>query len=142
MHEQLFQVVNTVALLSWVFLIIFPYKIWSRKVLLFSVIIGLAALYLLLAIQHFDSSTFSNFNSLSGISSLFSDPINVLIGWIHYLAFDLLAGLYITKKAEQSGINRFLILPSLLFTFMMGPVGLLLFIVTRWIRSKKLIHQF
>jgi hypothetical protein len=31
----------------------------------------------------------ASFNSLAGVMALFSSPLGVFIGWVHYLAFDL-----------------------------------------------------
>ncbi len=85
---------------------------------------------------------FNDFGSLAGVTKLFSVSDMVLIGWIHYLCFDLMVGLYIVNNAEKNGINRFLIIPSLLFTFMMGPFGLLLYLITRGIVVRKNVLNY
>ncbi len=142
MAEKLFEITNALALFSWLFLIIFPYKEWSRKLLFNLVVIGLALLYLVLITQYFDVDTFESFGDLNSLSAMFSEPMSVVIGWTHYLAFDLLAGLYITKDAEKYAINRFLLIPCQLLTFMMGPVGVFLYFLLRASITKKLIHPF
>ena len=55
----------------------------------------------------------------------------VTIGWTHYLAFDLFIGTWIAVEADKRGYNRLLQAPMLVATFMFGPLGLLLFYLTR-----------
>ena len=83
----------------------------------------------------------SAFGSLDGVVGLFSDPKNVLIGWIHYLAFDLWVGSWEVGDAIKRGINRWFLLPCLLFTFMLGPVGLLLYLILRAVMTKNVAHE-
>ena len=55
----------------------------------------------------------------------------LLAGWIHYLCFDLFIGSWEVRDSEQRGISHWLVLPCLFFTFMLGPVGLLLYFTIR-----------
>jgi len=83
----------------------------------------------------------SSFGSLEGVVGLFQDPKSVLIGWVHYLAFDLWVGSWEVGDAVKRGINRWLVLPCLLFTFMLGPVGLVMYFILRAIVTKKFNHE-
>ena len=76
---------------------------------------------------HFDLAG-ADFTSLEGVTALLSDPWAMTAGWIHYLAFDLLAGILVTRKGLDMGIPRLWLLPCQLGCFMLGPVGVLLFI--------------
>lgn len=69
--------------------------------------------------------------SLSGVAAFFDFPRLRLAGWIHYLALDLWAGIWESEEAERTGMSRWLLVPSLLATLMVGPVGLLLFLACR-----------
>ena len=77
-----------------------------------------------------------SFGSLDGVAALFVNREALLAGWIHYLAFDLLTGIFIVNNARKNGIGIALLLPCLFFTFMLGPVGLLLYLLIRWTRTK------
>ena len=134
--EQIFSVANLVALSGWLIIIIFPRWFGADKFIIGVIITLLSVAYLALIIKTFDPEDFSGFSSLSGVMKLFSDPWLLLAGWIHYLAFDLLAGLFISKNAAKQGIRHAYIIPSLLLTFLFGPVGLLVYLVTRWVISK------
>lgn len=71
------------------------------------------------------------FSSLADVMALFTDPPVALAGWVHYLAFDLLIGAWITRTARAEGIPHLLILPCLVLTFLFGPAGFLAFLILR-----------
>jgi hypothetical protein len=62
---------------------------------------------------------------------LFTDPAIALAGWLHYLAFDLFVGAWITRTAQAARIPHLLILPCLVLTFLFGPAGFLAFTALR-----------
>ena len=68
------------------------------------------------------------FFTLRGVLALFSNPKAVLAAWIHILAFDLLAGLYIQQQGAAQGIGHLWLVPCYLLAMMFGPLGLLLFL--------------
>jgi hypothetical protein len=47
-----------------------------------------------------------SFLTLRGVISLFRTPRVVLVGWIHFLAFDLFVGASIAVDAERVGISH------------------------------------
>ena len=141
-NASLFSTVNTIALISWIVLLIFPFSQLVKKLLLGLVVIGFALLYAFLITQTFDADAMESFGSLSGIASMFQNETALLAGWVHYLAFDLMVGLYITHNAEKYGINRFVLIPCLFFTFMLGPIGLLLYFIIRIAYTKRYFHTY
>lgn len=83
---------------------------------------------------------FSAFGSLAGIKKLFStggDGV-MLAGWIHYLAFDLVAGSFVLRDSQQHKISHWFVIIPLFFCFMLGPVGLLLYWLARLFNTRKL----
>jgi hypothetical protein len=68
-----------------------------------------------------------NFFDLKGVMNLFKNPKSVLGGWVHYLAFDLMVGLYIKTQGNAIGMSHWLQIPCFLLAFMFGPAGYLLF---------------
>ncbi|GAA4416801.1 hypothetical protein GCM10023187_48600 [Nibrella viscosa] len=95
----------------------------------------LAVIYLSYVVTGAAALDFGSFSTLSGIKSLFNQENAVLVGWIHYLAFDLVAGCWMLRDGQQRTINHFLLIPCLLFCFMLGPTGLLLYLVIRFFRK-------
>ena len=78
-----------------------------------------------------------DFGSLESVMALFTEENAVLAGWVHYLAFDLLVGMWMIKQNENLGIHQLLMAPVLFATFMLGPVGFLLFILMRSFKLKR-----
>ncbi len=69
--------------------------------------------------------------SLGGVAAFFDIPRLQLAGWVHYLVLDLWAGIWETEEGERIGMSPWLLVPSLVTTAMIGPVGLLLFLACR-----------
>ena len=72
-----------------------------------------------------------SFGSLDSLTLLFTSKQFVLVGWIHYLVFDLFVGAWEARDAARHGISRWVLVPCLLLTFLFGPSGLLLYLVLR-----------
>ena len=135
--ESLFSTANTIAMVGWIVLIVLP-RWRNADQFIIGVIVTLFAItYSFVLFQHFRLDTISKFGTLAGVMELFTKPEVVVAGWIHYLAFDLMTGLFITKNARLHGIHHGLVIPCLLLTFMFGPVGLLLFLLIRWLVTKQ-----
>jgi hypothetical protein len=71
------------------------------------------------------------FGSLEGVMLLFTSPHAVLAGWIHYLAFDLFVGAWEVRDARRHGLSHWMVVPCLALTLMLGPFGLLTYLVLR-----------
>lgn len=71
------------------------------------------------------------FGSFADIKTLFQSDHMIAAGWIHYLAFDLFVGAWIARRADDIGLSRLIQAPILALTFMFGPAGYALFMVTR-----------
>jgi ABA4-like protein len=78
----------------------------------------------------------SGFSSLAGVMALFSSPVAMTGGWIHYLVFDLFVGAWITRDAHRRGLSHFAVMPILIVTLLFGPAGLLLYLITRALFGK------
>jgi Domain of unknown function (DUF4281) len=72
------------------------------------------------------------FGSFTEIKTLFQSDYMLAAGWIHYLAFDLFVGTWIAKRSDEIGLSRLIQAPILGLTFMFGPAGYALFVLTRW----------
>jgi hypothetical protein len=135
--DAIFKICNTIALLSWVFLIVAtPFFKHTQTILVSCVVILFCIVYAWLLFKSFSPSDFEKFSTADGLMSLFTNKTAVVAGWVHYLAFDLMTGIWITYNAKKHGINHWVTTLALFFTFMMGPVGLLLYILIRLIKTK------
>lgn len=133
--EDVFSFVNTLAVFSWIALFVFYSKKWIYKVLFSGILVILSVTYIIFISQGLYGDVEGGFSSLAGVKALFQNDEALLAGWIHYLAFDLFVGMWISKDSWELKINRWLLLTCLLFTFMFGPVGLLLYILIRMVKT-------
>ena len=78
----------------------------------------------------------ADFTSIEGVRGIFASDGGATIGWIHYLAFDMFAGLWIARDADAKGFSRWIQAPILFATFMAGPLGLLLWLAIRGRRAR------
>jgi hypothetical protein len=79
-----------------------------------------------------------DFLSIEGIRSLFASDGGIVIGWTHYLAFDLFIGQWIAKDADHKGVSRIAQVPVLILTLLAGPIGLLVWLIVRERRARAL----
>jgi hypothetical protein len=78
-----------------------------------------------------------DFSTLAGVQQLLASPGGATVGWIHYLAFDLFVGLWVARNADKYGFARWVQIPILLFVLMLGPLGLVLYLLLRFTRHNK-----
>jgi len=131
--ESLFAAANFMAMIAWGMLIMLPR--WRGTKLLVrsgALPIALAAGYTLLIAVNIGEGD-GGFGSLEQVNRLFQHPYLLLAGWVHYLVFDLLIGIWEVNDAEQCAITHLAITPALLLTFFFGPMGWLLYLVIKGI---------
>ncbi|QLG46899.1 ABA4-like family protein [Costertonia aggregata] len=132
---EVFSIVNMAALPMWILMIVLPKWKVTRFLIDFKIIPLLLAIvyaiYICIAIR----TGGMDFGSLASVMELFTKENAVLAGWVHYLAFDLLIGMWILNENKKLGIHHVLIVPCLLLTFMLGPVGFLLFMTIKSLKK-------
>ncbi len=135
---EVFSIANLTAMPMWILMILLPKWKITRFLIDYKIIPLLLsllyALYIFLAIQ---ISGWMDFGSLSSVMALFTEENAVLAGWVHYLAFDLLIGMWMLDQNKKLGINQLLMAPCLFGAFMFGPIGFLLFMIIRSIKLQK-----
>lgn len=140
--ETIFQLANYLALGAWALLLILPASRVAR-ILLFGLVVPLAfaALYLFLMIAYSGQAE-GGFGSLLDVALLFQHPHILLAGWVHYLCFDLMVGIWESHDAERLGIKRWFVAPCQILTFLAGPIGLLAYVIVRSIFSRRVMHEY
>lgn len=130
--EAVFSACNLVVLPGWALLVLAPGWAWTRRIVgSCAITLLLCAVYLVLVLRYLPGAE-GGFGSLAEVSRLFSDAHVLLAGWVHYLAFDLFVGSWEVGDARRLGIPHLLVVPCLALTFLLGPIGLLLYFVIRW----------
>ncbi|WP_417487847.1 ABA4-like family protein [Maricaulis sp.] len=140
MYEILFSAINIAVFPAWFLLIFVPGWRWTGPVVHTALVpLALGAVYLsflTLGIVFGQSDPEAGMSSLAAVQALFSHPVGLLTGWVHFLAFDLFVGAWISRDARRRGVARALVLPSLILAFLFGPTGLLLYLVGRKLTGK------
>ena len=138
-YAVLFDIVNASVLPAWALLILAPKWSWTQKLvhsMLYPLLLG--AVYIggmiMAAMGH--GAQGGGFTSIDGVRTLFSSDVGMIIGWTHYLVFDLFIGAWEARDARRVGFNHWLLIPCLLLTFMLGPIGLFLYLVLRKLTGK------
>ncbi len=135
---EVFSIVNTIALPMWLLMIVVPKWKATRFLIDYKVIpLLLALVYAFYIFQALRIGGWMDFGSLDAVMTLFTEENALLAGWVHYLAFDLLVGMWILDENKKLGIHQLLLVPCLLGTFMFGPLGFLLFMIIRGIKVQR-----
>jgi hypothetical protein len=129
--EQVFSIFNAAALAAWLLLATFPRRPVIVRTILGTAVPALFAVAYAAILAVNWSSSEGGFSSLGGVGLLFSNPWVLLAGWTHYLAFDLLVGVWEVTDAGERGIPHLLVVPCLALTFMFGPAGWLVYQMVR-----------
>lgn len=128
--ESLFAVTGPPVLLGWAILILGPRRYGAVNAVPGLVIpLGLSAVYAALVLRHF-AGTGGGYGSLAEVRMLFGSDWMLLAGWVHYLAFDMMVGALLAQRMDRAGIGRLVQGPILAVTFLFGPVGVLIALVT------------
>lgn len=137
---EVFSLANILAFMMWIPMIVFPKWKVTHFLIDFKVIpIFLAILYVFYIVQSILNGPAMDFGSLQAVMHMFTIEEAVLAGWLHYLVFDMLVGMWMLDQNKTLKIHQAIMAPCLLATFMMGPVGFLIFMGIRKIASRKQI---
>ena len=140
--SHIFKLTSYTAFIGW--LVLFALPLWPSDlavsglqvvVAIVVALLSVAYVYLVFLGKKHDEvghKVRGSFWSLKGIVNLFKTPRVVLAGWVHYLAFDLMVGVFIVSNAAHYNIAHWMLLPCLFLTLMFGPAGLLLYFVLRF----------
>ena len=139
--DLIFSICNTLVLPAWALLIFLPRWKWTLAIICSGIVpFFLALVYLgLLLSQVGNLGEGGSFNSLEGVMILFANPYAMAAGWVHYLAFDLLIGSWEVRDSQKLDIPHWQVIPCLILTFVLGPVGLGLYFILRSVSKKQIL---
>ncbi len=135
--EILFKTANYVVLPFWLLLVAAPRWRWTQLLVHGpAVVLLLTPIYAYMLFGYGASRENIDMTSLYGVMTAFTAPHLVVAGWIHYLIFDLFIGAWESRDAARLNIPHLLVIPCLLATLLVGPVGLLLYVIIRFIARR------
>ncbi|MFD2588829.1 ABA4-like family protein [Croceitalea marina] len=135
---EVFSVTNLAAMPMWLLMIFLPKWKVTRFLIDYKIIpLTLALVYAIYIFIAIKAGGGMDFGSLASVMQLFTAENAVLAGWVHYLAFDLLVGMWMLDQNKTLKIHQLLIAPCLLGTFMLGPIGFLAFMIIKTIKTNQ-----
>ncbi len=134
--STLFAATNAIALVAWALLIFGPRGSRTAAIILYFGVGLLCLAYAAMFVAQLDSLVGDGVTGIEGIRALFAKDGGIVLGWTHYLAFDLFIGQWIAKDADHKGFSRIAQAPVLLLTLFAGPIGLLIWLVIRERRAR------
>lgn len=139
-YELAFSAINLSVMPAWLLLIALPRSGLTRTIVhsgIYPLALGsFYAVCLALSLFFGVGSEDAGFTSIGAVSALFDHPNGVLIGWTHYLVFDLFVGAWIGRDALRRGVTHWLAAPGMFFSFLFGPVGLVIYLIGRAVTGK------
>ena len=141
-YKIIFNIYNTGILIFWLLLLVFPKSKLTQKMTDFPWIPLVIAFGYIYFLGTSDSIFSVDFSSLSALTEMFqnSNPRGVAAGWLHYLAFDFWVGCWILRDSQKKGVKHAFIIFPMLCTFMVGPVGIIVYTLVL-LSQKKLIKK-
>lgn len=140
MWPLLFSLTNALAVAGWIVLAFLPRKPLALSAVMYLGVALLCLTYTVCFALFLSGSVDAGampgagepgFSTIAAVRSLFMSDAGVVIGWTHYLAFDLFTGMWIARDADAKGFGRVWQVPFLAATFLAGPVGLLSWLTVR-----------
>ena len=132
-----FSIASMITMPMWILMIFLSKWKVTRFLIDFKVIpLALAFIYAIYIFQAIQIGGMMDFGSLKSVMALFTEENAVLAGWVHYLAFDLLIGMWMLDQNKELRINQLIMAPCLFLTFMLGPIGFLLFWIIKTTKQK------
>ena len=134
-----FTLINIVSAIGWMLILIIS-RFWkgADAFLVCIVIAILAVAYSYFNFAHIgESGGPGGFATFEGVAKIFSNPWLIDAAWAHIVGMDLIIGMLIKNNAAKHGFPYWLVIIILLITIVFTPLGLLLYLLARWIKTKQ-----
>jgi hypothetical protein len=137
--DAMYTLLNMSVLPFWALLIFLPFfKLTDTIVhsVLAPIVLGVTYAWLLATALSGAMPEGAGFGTLDALMKAFSVKQAVVAGWAHYLVFDLFIGAWEARDAQRAGLSHFVLIPCLIVTFLVGPIGLLLYLMIRGLSGR------
>ena len=142
--EILYFWVNLGVLPFWLILIFFPSsninKFFVTSILPILLLSGtyIFALYKSYLNSYDFISNFELYLSISNLSNLFSNNLFLILFWIHFVSINLFIGGWMVRDSQKLLINKILVSFPLIITYLIGPLGVLIYWLIRIFYAKSI----
>lgn len=129
----LFSLTFLVAVPFWALMIVLPHWSWTRRIAGSPwIVLPPVLIYLVLVAGSFGEVLPAVAQpTLGGVRELLGTADGAAAGWAHFIAFDLFVGRWAYLDSRERGIPALLMAPILLLTILLGPLGLLAYLLVR-----------
>lgn len=137
--STLFTLMNILSAAGWILILVIS-RFWkdADKLLVCIVVAILAAAYSYFNFAHIgEAGGIAGFATFEGVTKIFSNPWLIDAAWAHIVGIDLILGMLIKNNAAKHSIPYGLVVIVLLVTIVFGPLGLLLYLLVRWLKTKQ-----
>jgi Domain of unknown function (DUF4281) len=133
MTGALFGLTFAVAAPFWALMILLPGWSWTRRIIASPLIVlPVVVIYALLVIPAFGEVLPAVVSpTLGGVRDLLGTADGAAAAWAHMLAFDLFVGRWSWLDSRTRGVPALIMSPVLLLTILLGPLGLLVYLLVR-----------
>ena len=76
--------------------------------------------------------------SISDLSELFSNKSFLMMFWIHFVSINLFTGGWIVRDSQKLMINKIVLIIPLIITYLIGPLGILIYWLIRIFYAKSM----
>lgn len=131
--NKIFELSGLLIMPFWILMIFLPHWKWTRRIVSSPlIIVPPAILYGLLVVPRFFEIMPPLLQpTLVGVAALLGSESGAIIGWAHFLAFDLFVGRWIYLDSREKNVSAWLTALILFFTLMLGPLGFLSYLLLR-----------
>jgi hypothetical protein len=142
--EMIYLWLNLGVLPFWVILIFFPQSNISKifTISIFPIIvISLIYSYFIYIMFNNGYKFLDNFNlylGLEDLKNLFNETSFLILFWTHFLAINLFCGAWIVNDCQKYNISKTLVFFPLIITYLVGPLGILIYWIIKIFYAKKL----
>lgn len=134
--ETIFMLSNLLVLPFWLLMIALPHWRWTQRLMASPLVVAPAALlYAMLVVPQLGAALPALLRpSAAGVAALLGTPAGATVAWAHFVAFDLFVGRWAYLDSRARGLSAWLMAPVLLAVLMVGPAGLLVYLVVRGLK--------
>lgn len=138
--DTIFSISNLLVMPFWLAMILLPRWWWTARIMASLWPVAPAALlYAMLVLPNLPALLPMVSNpELSNIAAMLGTPEGATVAWVHFLAFDLFVGRWVYLDGRQLGLSAWLVSPVLFFVLMLGPLGLVLYLAARLVKTRQL----
>lgn len=133
MTGALFGLTFTAAAPFWALMIALPWWSWTARIIRSPLIVlPVVVIYTVLVVSAFDEVLPAVLApTLTGVRTLLGTATGAAAAWAHMIAFDLFVGRWAWLDSRERRVPALVMSPLLVLTILLGPVGLLAYLLIR-----------